>query len=673
MKRHILSALLLASLAPLTAQTMQLATPIGNTTLAPSNPPSGANSYFFDLTVTSPGGILVSQIDVNVTLGGVGSLDVYVTSVGGTFLPNISLPAAWTLVGTAPMASLGNGVWSPGPMTAPFFLAPGTYGVCLHHVGMQCRYTNPGTGPTLYSDANLSLDCSLGRVRNSTPTNAFTGGTGPNPRVHSMRWTYTTNAQVVDFGATPTRGATPLTVQFSDRSFSGLPGGIVAYAWDFDGDSIVDSTLQNPTHTYNTCGDWSPTLTIVDTSGPYSITKTNLIQTDVLVTDFTTTMPAANTLQFTDTTQPAPQSWAWDLDGDSLVDSTLPNPVFVYPAAMACNEVIVTLTVQRACRAPVVLTRRVAVAENMTTRFDGGTFTTTGATGGTNFFDVNVTAPQGIVICAMHVHSSAAASTPIGINVWSTPGTYVNNHQNAAVWRLIGTGNGTSVGGVGGRTFVPMAQPIYLAPGSHGIAVEHVGASPFYINVGGNQTFTNADLSLTAGLTQTTDLIGNPIFSPTATVFSPRIWNGALYYTKCSVVADAGYTFFAPGCAGSNGVPGNVVANPPRIGTTMSATLTNLPSGFSAAFYLLGFSRTNSLFGPLPLDLTGFGAPGCHARVSADSSTLLLGAGSATFNLALPNNPALLCTQFYAQGMSLDPVNALGAVMTDAAAGIIGR
>lgn len=48
-------------------------------------------------------------------------------------------------------------------------------------------------------------------------------------------------------------------------------------------------------------------------------------------------------------------------------------------------------------------------------------------------------------------------------------------------------------------------------------------------------------------------------------------------------------------------------------------------------------------------------------------------AGAATWSLGMPNAAGLVSVQFYSQAFVLDPgFNALGAVFSDAAAGIIG-
>lgn len=73
---------------------------------------------------------------------------------------------------------------------------------------------------------------------------------------------------------------------------------------------------------------------------------------------------------------------------------------------------------------------------------------------------------------------------------------------------------------------------------------------------------------------------------------------------------------------------------------------------------------------PGPFDLTPFGAPGCTAHVApgATSTTFLLTdlRGSASYNLAIPNSPALSGVQIYSQWASLDAVtNVLGIVVSN--------
>jgi len=62
--------------------------------------------------------------------------------------------------------------------------------------------------------------------------------------------------------ASPTIGVSPLTVNFSSAGSNDPDGTISSYAWDFrDGSS---STQANPSHTYNSAGDYSAILTVTD-------------------------------------------------------------------------------------------------------------------------------------------------------------------------------------------------------------------------------------------------------------------------------------------------------------------------------------------------------------------------------------------------------------------------
>jgi len=76
-----------------------------------------------------------------------------------------------------------------------------------------------------------------------------------------------------DFIAEPTWGDGVITVQFSDRS----TGDVTSWAWDFESDGVIDSTEQNPTHTYSTNGNYSITLTVATTECQDTLTKQGYI------------------------------------------------------------------------------------------------------------------------------------------------------------------------------------------------------------------------------------------------------------------------------------------------------------------------------------------------------------------------------------------------------------
>ncbi|MGQ9601519.1 MAG: PKD domain-containing protein, partial [Candidatus Bipolaricaulia bacterium] len=60
------------------------------------------------------------------------------------------------------------------------------------------------------------------------------------------------------FIATPLVGVKPLKVQFTDQS-TGVP---TEWAWDFNGDGVIDSTVQNPSYTYTTAGVYTVSLAV---------------------------------------------------------------------------------------------------------------------------------------------------------------------------------------------------------------------------------------------------------------------------------------------------------------------------------------------------------------------------------------------------------------------------
>ena len=78
-------------------------------------------------------------------------------------------------------------------------------------------------------------------------------------------------APTASFTAAPTSGSAPLAVQFTDTS-SGSP---TAWSWAF-GDGAV-SAQQNPAHTYAAAGTYTVTLTVGNSAGSDTATRSNLI------------------------------------------------------------------------------------------------------------------------------------------------------------------------------------------------------------------------------------------------------------------------------------------------------------------------------------------------------------------------------------------------------------
>ena len=78
----------------------------------------------------------------------------------------------------------------------------------------------------------------------------------------------------VDFTAEPTKVVGVTEIQFTDLS----EGEITSWAWDFNNDGIIDSTEQNPTHTYGGNGIYTVTLTVTGPNCELSVTKEHYIR-----------------------------------------------------------------------------------------------------------------------------------------------------------------------------------------------------------------------------------------------------------------------------------------------------------------------------------------------------------------------------------------------------------
>ena len=137
------------------------------------------------------------------------------------------------------------------------------------------------------------------------------------------------------------------------------------------------------------------------------------------------------------------------------------------------------------------------------------------------------------------------------MQVWVLPGmTSVGNETNMGLWTQVATGSGTGAG-TNVPTHVTLSNPFALNAGTlNGIAlIADPSFGHFYTNgTGGNQNYSNADLSIALGSATNVPF--------TAPVFTPRVWNGTIYY------------------GGVCGTPTNTPTNTPTATPTGSATPT---------------------------------------------------------------------------------------------------
>ncbi|MDW5550033.1 PKD domain-containing protein [Methanosarcina sp.] len=167
-----------------------------------------------------------------------------------------------------------------------------------------------------------------------TVTLTVTNSAGSNTATKSNYITVTGNSQAptAAFSASSTSGKPPLTVAFADKS----TGSPTKWKWSFgDGTS---STVQNPTHKYSAAGKYTVTLTVTNSAGSNTVTKSNYItvteSSQSPVAEFwgsPLSGKAPLKVMFTETSKGSPTAWKWDFgDGKS---STEKNPTHTYSAA----------------------------------------------------------------------------------------------------------------------------------------------------------------------------------------------------------------------------------------------------------------------------------------------------------------------------------------------------
>ena len=155
----------------------------------------------------------------------------------------------WVFISATPLSnSLQSNVNNPS-ITKHFF--SGNAGsqevISLIGQGRYVRIQKSGSGPMHMAEVQV-FGCPAGSAVNQLP--------------------------VAEFVANPTSGSAPLVVDFDASDSYDSDGTIMDYFWDFgDGNSGVGLTEQN---TFNSAGDYTVTLTVVDNDGGSS-TKTMII------------------------------------------------------------------------------------------------------------------------------------------------------------------------------------------------------------------------------------------------------------------------------------------------------------------------------------------------------------------------------------------------------------
>jgi PKD repeat protein len=133
-----------------------------------------------------------------------------------------------------------------------------------------------------------------------------------------------TDVPIVSFTSTTATGIVPLTVAYTDTS-TNYP---TSWSWNFtDGGTGIDSTLQNPTHTYNAAGTYSVNFTATSSAGSNSTIATNYVTVNPMVataTANTTYGIAPLPVQFNGTSTGSPNTYYWDFgDGQTSTEQNV--------------------------------------------------------------------------------------------------------------------------------------------------------------------------------------------------------------------------------------------------------------------------------------------------------------------------------------------------------------
>jgi hypothetical protein len=177
--------------------------------------------------------------------------------------------------------------------------------------------------------------------------------------------------------------------------------------------------------------------------------------------------------------------------------------------------------------AVVLLSGAAASAQSLSSGFTGTGIVSSTAPDNGNMFDISAFASGGITINSFDIHSTAALGTPLTVDLYYKPGTYVGSANNPAAWTFVGTANPTAAGP---NLPTPLALGGISIPGgqTYGIYfnIREIGASIRYYTVPQLPTTNPANDDLAIEVRS-----GGALGGLFGTLFAPRGWNGTVYYS----------------------------------------------------------------------------------------------------------------------------------------------
>ncbi len=213
-------------------------------------------------------------------------------------------------------------------------------------------YLWSGPGAAQGATTQVITTCLPGLYSVQTSITSVCGNANPTPILYHNVISYPDPVAAISANA-----ICNLTVDFADAST--IPNNfnnttITNWEWDFDNDSIIDNTTQNPFHTFPAPGTYTIVLAVTTANGCRD-TVTSQVQVlalnDPIVLFSSTTVCKGTPTQFTDlstTTAGLVNQWSWDFDFDGIPDNLVQNPLHTFPYE-GTFPVILTVTNSYGC------------------------------------------------------------------------------------------------------------------------------------------------------------------------------------------------------------------------------------------------------------------------------------------------------------------------------------